>query len=78
MSISTSDDFVKNHLFLAGMALVVNCLMAMSFLGVAWFFGGEAFMDSLYGKQTLAVLAAAIAAGAVLAFACRGGRPIAA
>jgi hypothetical protein len=76
MTTAASNDFVKNHLFLAGMALIVNCLMAMLFLGVAWFFGGDRFMDSLYGKETLAILAVAVAVGAGLALAFRGGKPI--
>lgn len=78
MMTSASNDFVKNHLFLAGMALVVNCLIAMFFLGVSWFFGGDNFMNSLYGKETLAALAVAVVAGAVLALTCRGGDSIAA
>lgn len=78
MMTSASNDFVKNHLFLAGMALVVNCLIAMFFLGVSWFFGGDNFMNSLYGKETLVALAVAVVAGAVLALTCRGGDSIAA
>lgn len=72
-----SNDFAKNHLFLVGMALVVNCLIAMFFLSVSWFFGGDNFMNSLYGKETLTALAVAVVAGAILALTCRGGDSIA-
>jgi hypothetical protein len=76
MPASASNDFVKNHLFLAGMALVVNCLLAMFFLGVSWFVGGETFINSLYGKETLVILAVAVVVGAAMALVFRGGKPL--
>jgi hypothetical protein len=76
MTTSASNDFVKNHLFLFGMALVVNCLLAMFFLGVSWFVGGETFINTLYGKETLVILGTAVVVGVVMALAFRGGKPL--
>jgi len=63
MTTATNDNYARNQLFLAGMALIVLGGMALFFLSVSWFFGGGTFMDTIYGKETFAVLAAGIVAG---------------
>jgi hypothetical protein len=71
MATMANDNYRRNQLFLAGMALIVLGGMAMFFLSVSWFFGGGTFMDTLYGKETLAVLAAGIVAGFAMVLAFR-------
>lgn len=67
----TGSNYVKNQLFLAGVALMVLGGMAAFFLLFSWALGGDAFMNSLYGKETLAVLVAGMVAGLVMALTCR-------
>jgi hypothetical protein len=64
-------NYVRDQLFLVGVALMVLGGMAMFFLLFSWALGGNAFMDTLYGKETVAVLAAGIGIGLLMAFSCR-------
>lgn len=63
--------YAKHQVFLAGTALVVLGLMALFFLGLSWMVGGEAFIESLYGKETMVVLLAGVGVGGLLMLTCR-------
>lgn len=63
--------YVRDQLFLAGVALMVLGGMAMSFLLFSWALGGDVFMDTLYGKETLVVLAAGMGVGLLMALSFR-------
>lgn len=64
-------NYARDQLFLAGVALVVLGGMSMFFLLFSWALGGNAFMDTLYGKETVTVLAAGIGIGVLMAFSFR-------
>lgn len=64
-------NYVRDQLFLAGVALMVLGGMAAFFLLFSWALGGDAFMNSLYGKETLVALVAGMAVGLVMALSFR-------
>lgn len=51
---------------LFGIALIVNCAMALLALLLAWFIGGDAYKDSLFGNYAIPVLLLGIAGGVAL------------
>ena len=53
-------------LSLFGIALIVNCAMALLALLLAWFLGGETYKDSLFGNSAIPVLVLGIAGGIAL------------
>lgn len=71
MSNDASNVYIKHQAFLAGVALLVLSLMALFFLTISWMAGGDAFMATMYGKETMAVLLAVSGSGAVLMLAFR-------
>jgi hypothetical protein len=71
MSGETNHSYLKNHLFLAGASFVGLGLMSLFFLVVAWFLGGNAFFESLYGKETMMALLVGIGVGISLMLAFR-------
>lgn len=71
MSNAASKVYLKHQVFLAGVALLVLSLLALFFLVVSWQAGGDAFMATLYGKETMVALLAVSGIGIMLMLACR-------
>lgn len=70
MSMSKKE-YAHHQVFLAGVALAVLSLMALLFLIVSWIVGGDAFMATLYGKETMTALLIGMGAGISLALVYR-------
>lgn len=66
MSTNSNAIYIRDHLFLTGVSMVGLSLMALFFLGISWVLGGDAFINSLYGKEIMAVLLGAVGVGAVM------------
>lgn len=58
-------------LSLFGIALVVNCAIALFALLLSWFIGGDAYKDSLYGNYAIPVLVLGMAGGGAVWRFCR-------
>lgn len=71
MSNVANDVQLKDQFFLMGIGLATSSLMALFFLGISWVIGGDAFFESLYGKQTMLALLISTGAGTALALALR-------
>jgi|GEM_PF-6812094 len=70
MSNTMDNDYARSQVFLAGVAFLCLSLMALFFLGVSWAAGGDAFLATIFGKETMAMLlaGATLGGGLMLAF----------
>ncbi len=67
--------YLKDQLFLAGVAFLTLSLMSLFFLSLAWLAGGDAYMASIYGKESMAALLAVAAVGGAMMAIFRDSMP---
>lgn len=60
---------------ITGIALIINCSMALFFVLLSWWLGGNEYKDIIFGNYAIAIFLVGIAAGMAIRRAYPRRRP---